>query len=384
MTLPAAAIIPAAGSGRRMGLPVPKQFQELAGLPLLVHTLRAFQAVPAISEIVLAVPAAHLATAGELVSRYHLDKVSRIVAGGEQRQDSVRAGLEALSPKIELVAVHDGARPLITAELIVSCLQAAEQHGAAMAAIPVKDTLKAVSAAGLVTATVDRRQLWQAQTPQVARVGLLKAAFALAAKTGFLGTDEAALLEHSGQPVAVVPGSERNIKVTRPEDLTVARALLREHDNGATDMRIGSGYDAHRLVAGRPLVLGGVTIPHPTGLLGHSDADVLTHALCDALLGAAGAGDIGRHFPDSDPAFQGICSLTLLARVMNLLAARGLHLVNADVTVVAQQPRLAPHFPAMQAKLAAVCEVEPATINLKRSEERRVGKECRSRWSPYH
>jgi 2-C-methyl-D-erythritol 4-phosphate cytidylyltransferase/2-C-methyl-D-erythritol 2,4-cyclodiphosphate synthase len=378
----AVAIICAGGIGTRMGLPMPKQFCLLAGIPLLIHTLRAFAASPADAIIVVA-PAEHLAATRAHIARFGIAKVMAVVAGGRLRQDSVAAGLREAPASAELVAVHDGARPLVSPALIAACLEEARRTGAAMAAIPVKDTLKAVAGSSVLR-TVDREGLWQAQTPQTARIELLRQAFAAAAADGFVGTDEAALLEHIGVPVSVVEGSERNLKVTRPEDLLVAEALLRndqteakrpmdEKEKIGAPLRIGHGYDAHRLVAGRELILGGVSVSHPKGLLGHSDADVLTHALCDAILGALGEGDIGRHFPDSDERYRGINSLKLLAEVMTLAAARSMRLVNADVTVVAQQPKLAPHFPEMQALLAAACGVSPAAINLKASTTEKMG-----------
>lgn len=376
----AVAIIPAGGIGSRMGLPMPKQFCLLAGFPLLIHTLRAFAESP-IEAIIVVAPAEHLAATRAHIDRFGIAKVQAVVAGGRLRQDSVAAGLREVPASAELVAVHDGARPLVTSALITACLEAARSDGAAMAAIPVKDTLKAV-ADGRVLRTVDREGLWQAQTPQTARADLLRRAFAAAASDGFIGTDEASLLEHIGIPVQIVEGSERNLKITRPEDMLVAEALMGhqpgEEKNPMTgkrneSLRIGHGYDAHCLVSGRPLILGGVSVPHPKGLLGHSDADVLTHALCDAILGALGEGDIGRHFPDSDERYRGISSLKLLAEVMTLAASRSMRLVNADVTVVAQRPKLAPHFQEMQARLAEACGVPPEAINLKASTTEQMG-----------
>jgi 2-C-methyl-D-erythritol 2,4-cyclodiphosphate synthase len=218
------------------------------------------------------------------------------------------------------VAVHDGARPLIAPEDIQRCLDAATIHGAAIMAVPVKDTLKTVAEDASIRHTVERQDLWQAQTPQVFHTDLLKEAFAKADQDGFVGTDEASLLEHGGWPVMVVEGSETNLKITRPDDLRMAEALLMKKPTHP-EIRIGHGFDAHRLVAGRPLILGGLEITHELGLLGHSDADVLTHALCDAILGACGEGDIGRHFPDSDPLYKGISSIRLLAQVIALAAA---------------------------------------------------------------
>ncbi|MDF1614200.1 2-C-methyl-D-erythritol 2,4-cyclodiphosphate synthase [Desulfurivibrio dismutans] len=452
-----AAIIAAGGSGTRMGGGVPKQFLELAGVPLFVHCVRAFVAVPEVGRVVVVARNDFLEAARQMLARHGLTEVL-VVAGGASRQDSVACGLRALAAlpeHYELVAVHDGARPLVSPELIRHCLAAARQQGAAIAAVAVRDTLKKAAAAkkftsadvspapttddtagpatadttttpltppnstttgapaldspSLIDTTVDRDGLWQAQTPQVARFNLLQQALHAAVADGFTGTDEASLLERIGCPVALVAGSATNLKITTPEDLPLAQALLAAYEQTATDgqahlatapanhpqatggdrhsrlsststtqtssaqdasagtpdLRIGHGYDVHRLVTGRDLILGGVKIDHPLGLLGHSDADVLTHALCDAILGAIGAGDIGRHFPDHDPQFKGISSLKLLARVMEQVRARGGRLSNADLTIIAQKPKLAAYLPAMQTNLAAACGVSQSQINLK-------------------
>ena len=373
----AAAIIPAGGLGKRMGTGTPKQFVCLAGIPLLVHTVRAFEQVAEISAIIVAVPMDYLPLTRQLAAQYGLAKV-KVVAGGALRQDSVQAGLAQVPPECDFVAVHDGARPLISPALIRACLSAAEKTGAAMAAIPVKDTIKEVAADQTIVRTIDRKTLWQAQTPQVVRTATLKQAFAAAAEKSFIGTDEASFLELIKVPMSVVEGSEQNIKITRPDDLLIAEAILMKKEQPgnpvpAPSLRIGHGYDAHRLVADRPLILGGIEIPHPTGLLGHSDADVLTHALCDAILGALGAGDIGRHFPDSDPSYKNISSLKLLDRVITAANEQGYSLSNADITVVAQAPKLAPHFPAMREKLAAVCRTGQSAINLKGTTTEKMG-----------
>jgi 2-C-methyl-D-erythritol 4-phosphate cytidylyltransferase / 2-C-methyl-D-erythritol 2,4-cyclodiphosphate synthase len=378
------AIIPAGGSGSRMGLELPKQFCPLAGVPILIHTLRSFEQSP-VDEVIVVVPAEYLDSTRELIDRFAILKVRSVISGGRLRQDSVRAGLAAVARSTHLVVVHDGARPLVSPDLIRNCIEVAGRHGAAMAAIPVKDTLKDVAADHRVIRTVDRQGLWQAQTPQAARVDLLRQAFAAAAAVGFTGTDEASLLEQIGISVRVVEGAERNFKITRPEDLEMAEALLRREQSEDEEaklskrepqvsaMRIGHGYDAHRLVADRPLILGGVTIPHSKGLLGHSDADVLVHALCDAVLGALGQGDIGNHFPDTDERYKGVSSLKLLAEVMALAAGQGWCLINADVTVIAQQPKLASFFHRMRDNLATVCGTRPTTFNLKASTTEKMG-----------
>ena len=386
-----AAIIPAAGSGLRMGLPCPKQFCELEGVPILIHTLRVFQQIEAIGSIIVVVPPADYLRVEELVRKYELTKVHRVIEGGKERQDSVRLGLEAVPDEVELVLVHDGVRPFVPEAVIEHCLQEAEISGAAMAAIPVTDTLKAVSNGKVIEKTIKRDGVWQAQTPQAAQKSLLKKAYALAeAKKDFTATDEAGLLELMGHPVKVVAGSEKNIKITRQEDLILARAILMETGEMAKAMgegseyRSGYGYDAHGLAADRHLILGGEKIPHEKGLLGHSDADVLTHALCDAMLGAAGLGDIGEHFPDTEHKYKDISSMKILERVAALVSEKGYVLANADITVVAQKPKLAPYFRAMKKNLAAACRVDPATINLKATTTEGMGFEGREEGMSAH
>ncbi|CAK8719228.1 Bifunctional enzyme IspD/IspF [Candidatus Electronema halotolerans] len=363
-------IIPAAGFGRRMHTDQPKQFLELAGMPVLARTLLVFLDHPAVSAVVAVLPPDQLQFGADLLRPY-LSPAQRskllFTAGGETRQASVRNGLQALPAAVARILVHDAARPLVSAAVIDRCLSGMEEHGAVIAAVPVKDTLKEV-ANNCITRTVDRSSLWQAQTPQGMRRELLEQACKQVEVDGFLGTDEASLLEHAGIPVAVVMGSEENIKITRPDDLRIAAGLLQEKER---IMRIGQGFDAHRLVAGRKLILGGVDIPYHLGLQGHSDADVLVHALMDAILGALGEGDIGRHFPDTDEQYRGADSLILLARVMDLVRARQMRIINADITVICQQPKLAPHIPAMQSNLSTVCAAEQ--LNIKATTTERMG-----------
>ncbi|MHB1348401.1 MAG: 2-C-methyl-D-erythritol 4-phosphate cytidylyltransferase [Desulfobulbaceae bacterium] len=368
----AAAIIAGGGSGLRMGGDLPKQFLSLGGTAILALTVQRFLDTAFFTTVVVVVPAAHRQAAATLL-REHLpaDAQARLllINGGATRQESVRAGLMALPPGTETVLVHDAARPLVSSKIIEKCLRAAEQSGAAITAIPVRDTLKEADADYLIQKTVDRDGLWQAQTPQGCKVELLRRAYDLADRDNFLGTDEASLLEHAGIPVVIVEGSEHNFKITRPDDLALAEGLTRKRQI----MKIGHGFDAHRLVPGRPLILGGEHIPCELGLDGHSDADVLIHAFIDALLGAMGEGDIGRHFPDSDPRYKGISSLLLLAEVVGLLAQKNLGLGNADITVVCQRPRLAPHLNAMRANLVLTCGVEATAINIKATTTEQMG-----------
>jgi 2-C-methyl-D-erythritol 2,4-cyclodiphosphate synthase/2-C-methyl-D-erythritol 4-phosphate cytidylyltransferase len=301
-------------------------------------------------------------------------KILNVLAGGKRRHETLSNGIDSVPDHTTFVLVHDGARPLITPELIGCCLEEAGKHGAAMAALPVSDTLKKVDGAGIITSTIDRSSLYQAQTPQVVSVSLLRQAFRQAEADDFEGTDEASFLERIHKKMVVVDGDEQNIKVTRPGDLLIAEMILsRRSEKMKSDIRIGHGFDAHRLVEDRDLVLGGVPIPHSRGLLGHSDADVLTHALCDGLLGAVGLGDIGVHFPDSDAAYKGISSLKLLRHVISLLKDRGYVLHNADITVVAQAPKLAPYWKDMKTNLARVCGVPEDCFNLKGTTTEKMG-----------
>ncbi|OEU57816.1 MAG: bifunctional 2-C-methyl-D-erythritol 4-phosphate cytidylyltransferase/2-C-methyl-D-erythritol 2,4-cyclodiphosphate synthase [Desulfobulbaceae bacterium S3730MH12] len=370
MTFSAAAIIPAAGIGTRMKLDHPKQFHRLSGAPILVHTVKAFLKNSHINQIVVVVPADWIRQTREIFAAY-IDEGAEItiVPGGQRRQDSVLAGLNAIDREIDIVLVHDGARPLISQTVIDDCYEAAINDGAAIAAVPVKDTLKKGDKAAMVTDTVERNNLWHAQTPQAARRELLVKAFQQLG--GEDVTDESSLLQLAGIPVTLVVGSESNIKITRPEDLQLAETIMCSRTN--IPIRIGHGYDAHRFAENRKLVLGGVTIPHPLGLAGHSDADVLTHALCDAILGALGEGDIGRHFPDSDKQFSNIYSISLLEHVIALATSHSYSLANCDITLVCQAPRLAPFLDEMKELLAKTCEVNNNSINIKATTTEKMG-----------
>ncbi len=347
----------------------PKQFLELGGRPVLIHTVSAFYNCEGISRIVVAAGPDHLELTRDLLDHYFSDRVKiRVVAGGERRQDSVQRGLESLDDDYAVVLVHDGARPLVSRDLIARCYNAVVDHGAVVAAVPVKDTLKREDGQGRVAATVERSGLWQAQTPQGASRKLLENAYRFNA--GEDVTDEASLFENAGIPVHIVVGEETNIKVTRKEDLTLAASIVAGRQPAT---RIGHGFDAHRFAEDRKLMLGGVEVAHGRGLAGHSDADVVCHALCDALLGAVGAGDIGRHFPDSDEQYRNISSLLLLDEVVRLCAGVGMLLGNADITIVCQAPKLAPYIEQMQKCLAEHCQVTPAQVNIKATTTEKMG-----------
>jgi len=352
-------------------LKYPKQYYLLCGIPLLVHTIRVFDHASCVDRIVVVVPADRVESTTAMLSEYSLSGDSlQVIAGGRRRQDSVKAGLDSLGDDIDIVLVHDGARPLVSGDLISSCCDAAVRYGAAIAAVPVKDTLKKGGPEGSVLYTVDREDLWQAQTPQAARLSLLLAAYDAAGERDV--TDEASLLELGGTDVHLIEGSETNIKVTRPDDLLIAEKIMQKKED-TPEIRIGHGFDAHQFAPDRDLVLGGVTVPFDMGLAGHSDADVLTHAFCDAILGALAAGDIGSHFPDSDQKFANIYSINLLEKVVAIAEQRGFTVSNADVTVVCQRPKLASFIPEMRQILAEACGVTLGRINVKATTTEKMG-----------
>lgn len=366
------ALIPAAGRGQRAGLGTNKLLRPLAGCPLLVHTLRAFENCSAVGAVVVVVHPEDQKRLLAWPQTYRLGKIRRFVTGGPERQDSVRRGLESIDWACEVVVVHDGARPLVRPELIARTVEVAAREGSAVAAVPVTDTIKWSEDGRHVESTLDREKLWAVQTPQAFQRSLLLAAHARAEADEYRGTDEAALVEHLGQPVVLVPGDRSNLKITTAEDFAIAATFLpsskQPFDTNKLDksiLRIGAGYDLHRFAPGRELWLGGVLIPHDQGLLGHSDADALLHAICDALLGALGAGDIGHHFPDTDPEWKGISSVVLLERVGRWVAERGYAIGNLDATVLAEQPRLAPYLEAMRLQIAGALSCSPDQVNIK-------------------
>ena len=364
-------MVAAAGNSTRMG--TPKQQILLDGQPVLLRTLSVLQQTDAVDEILLIARECDRAAFTALAADNGITKLRTVVTGGDSRQASVANGLAALPAGATLVGIHDGARPLVQAETVTAVIEAAARVGAAAAAIPVKDTLKRADADGLVSGTPDRAGLWRVQTPQVFARQPFCDAMRAALADGVDLTDDCQLMERAGIPVQLVPGAETNLKLTTPEDVPLAEAILRQHQKEAHAMRIGHGYDVHRLVEGRPLILGGVTIPYEKGLLGHSDADVLTHAIMDALLGAAALGDIGQHFPDTDPAYAGADSIELLRRVIGILREAGYRPVNVDATVLAQQPKLKPHIPAMRTALAAACGLPEDAVSVKATTEEGLG-----------
>jgi 2-C-methyl-D-erythritol 4-phosphate cytidylyltransferase/2-C-methyl-D-erythritol 2,4-cyclodiphosphate synthase len=348
------AILAAGGSGQRAGLA--KQWLVLGGETALRRAARSLLGCDLVDELVAVVPAGEEPRARQELAG--LGKPAAALAGGPARADSVRNGLAAL-PSAALVLVHDAARPFASSALAGRVLLAAEREGAALAALPATDTVKRAAADGpRVAETLDRRGIWLAQTPQAFRAEVLRRAFEAAGPTAARATDECQLVEQLGLPVALVPGEPGNAKITGPEDVERARALFQ------APVAMGVGYDVHPFAPGRRLVLGGVEF-EGDGLQGHSDADICAHAIGDAILGAAGLGDRGRHFPDTDPRWKGVSSLSLLQAIVRLAAERGWRVGNCDVTLAARRPRIAPRAEEMRSRLAGALGVAPDQVNVK-------------------
>ncbi len=351
-------ILPAAGKGTRFGSSGNKVFADLAGKPILAHTIAAFESCDFVEEIIVVAGLDDLGMVRAVVSKFGFKKVTAVVEGGDQRQDSVRNGLSHAN--CEIVAIHDAARPFVTRGLILETVLCAQQDGACIAAVPVIDTIKRVNPDRRVTDTPTRDGLWAVQTPQTFRAELIRRAYDDAYNAGVWATDDSALVERIGVEVKVVRGDYTNIKITTPADMLVANAAA-----GSGEVRTGLGYDVHRLVEGRKLILGGVEIPFERGLLGHSDADVLTHAVCDALLGAAGLGDIGKLYPDTDGKYLGVSSLELLADVAVRVREAGWDVLNVDVVLIAERPKIAPYSAQMAANISERIGIGADRVSIK-------------------
>ena len=357
-------IVVAAGRGERAGLGRNKVFFPLHGRSVLSRCVDALAASGQFDGLVLVIAAADEAAYRELIGREGENPlIRRVVTGGDCRRRSVYNGLRALPEGVEIVAVHDAARPFVSPEVVRATVEAARESGSGVISTPVTDTVKRVRPDGTVE-TLDRASLRAVQTPQAFGFARLLAAHERAEAENWEVTDDAALFERLYGSVRLVtaPGAEVNRKLTTKSDFEEFRRQA---------FRVGTGYDVHRLREGRKLILCGVDVPHEKGLDGHSDADVAVHALMDALLGALGEGDIGRHFPDSDPAYAGISSMKLLDAVMQIVAARGFRVANADVTIVAQRPKLAGWIPQMRQNLADALGTD--AVNVKATTTERLG-----------
>ena len=364
------AIIAAGGRGARLAAGRPKQLHTIDGRSILERSVMLFVGHPTIDDVIVALPP----EIAELPFDSGPAKAPRVVAGGNRRQDSVANAFAAVPSHADLVVIHDAARPFASADLIARTIEAAAESGAALAALPARDTVKRAQQRSSflhVVETLPRETVYLAQTPQAFRREVLEAALDFGAKEGLDATDEATLVERAGYQVRLVTGEETNIKITVPEDLAIADAIARRTAPSAA--RAGVGYDIHRLVQGRPLVLGGVTIPFDRGLLGHSDADAVCHAITEAILGAAAAGNIGQHFPNDQATWKDASSIDLLRRAAAVVRAHGLEVANVDASVIAERPKLGPYIDEMRRNLAAALAVDLARVSVKGKSNDGVG-----------
>jgi 2-C-methyl-D-erythritol 4-phosphate cytidylyltransferase/2-C-methyl-D-erythritol 2,4-cyclodiphosphate synthase len=364
------AVVPAAGHGARFASTVPKQYSTLLGQTVVEWTLQALLAEPGLAGIVVAV-----AAGDRRWPQLEVSRDPRIVTciGGERRELSVASALAALAGRAadtDWVLVHDAARPCLRHDDLQALFEALgdDEPVGGLLAVPVSDTLKRADEAQ-VAGTVARESLWRALTPQMFRYGLLQRALALCIERGRAVTDEASAIESLGLRPRLVRGHADNVKVTNPEDSALAEAILRaratRREHQGDHMRVGTGYDVHAFGPGDHVTLGGVRIAHGRGVVAHSDGDVVLHALCDALLGAMSLGDIGQHFPDSDPRWKGADSRHFLRHCAWLLRERGWRCVSADLTVVAQEPRIGPHRAQMLRNIADDLALGIDRINVK-------------------
>lgn len=356
------AIIVAAGSGTRMGRD--KMLINLFGKSVLSRTVEVFSSTGFFDEIIIVCSEKNMDTFAEELKQYSV----KLVLGGLTRGESSYAGIDAAQG--EFLLIHDGARPLVTREIIENTLIACIKTGCAAAGVKSKDTIKTVTPDNMIASTVDRETAVLIQTPQAFKKELIKSAYE---KYGFQMTDDCALMEKMGAKVEIVDGNYENLKLTTAEDIVTAEGILRKRGIGGVGMRIGTGFDTHRLTEGRPLIIGGVNIPYEKGLAGHSDADVLIHAVIDALFGAAALGDIGKHFPDTDEKYKGADSMLLLEEAVREVRNAGYEIGNIDVTLIAQAPKMAPHIDSMRENLARAMNVSAQAVSIKAKTNEHMG-----------
>ena len=360
-------ILLAAGKGLRAGLKQNKMFAQLAGRTPLEYSLRACKKAGCFENAVIVCQECEMQKARRIAGRLFPHAIYAV--GGVTRQESAYAGLRALPADADIVAIHDGARCFITPELIVRCVQSCEVYGSGVAGRRCTDTVKTIDAADYFVHTLNRDEIILVETPQVFRRAEIAEAYEAAFRDGFTGTDDAGLMERIGKPVRLVESREENFKLTIPHDFIRGERQLWE----SRQMRVGQGYDIHALVPGRRLILGGVEIPHEKGLSGHSDADALTHALIDALLGAAALGDIGEWFPDTDPAYQGADSMLLLEQVREALEDKFWEILNIDATIFAEKPKLSPYKEGIRQNIAEALNLSLEQVNSKAKTAEKFG-----------
>lgn len=369
------AVIVAGGHGRRLGSDLAKPLVPLGRRPLVTYSLETFEQSAAVARVVLVCGEGWLDKAEELGKLWAPSKLFKIIPGGAERVDSVCAGLDNLPESCRIVAIHDAARPFVSQQLIANTLAQLGRYHGVVPGIPLWDTLR-LHEQGLSRGVCDRSRYILTQTPQCFRRDVLVEAIHKAEADGFPGTDDAAYVERlPGARIAVVDGEPANFKITSQDDLDRARAMLDKAT--PSEFRCGEGFDAHCLVFGRPLILGGETIPFDKGLEGHSDADVLCHAIGDALLGAAALGDLGKHFPDSDPTYKGMSSIIILENIRELITGKGFFIANVDATLILQEPKVAPYRGRMIENISEALKIDPERVSIKATTTEGMGPEGR-------
>jgi 2-C-methyl-D-erythritol 4-phosphate cytidylyltransferase / 2-C-methyl-D-erythritol 2,4-cyclodiphosphate synthase len=361
------AVIVAGGQGKRMGKP--KQMLKICDKAVLLHSIDAFLKVSGVRETVVV-------TTANVISKHKKEFLARkvkTVLGGNTRLESVRKGVAALEKQTDVVAVHDGARPLVSSRAIKDCIVKAYKKGAAVLAVPAKDTVKEASKNLDVKKTLERGFLWLAQTPQCYKREVITKALERFKKIKE-ASDESQLVERAGTKVAIVPSDYKNIKITTPEDLLVAEALMSDKSKKEGKLRVGFGYDLHRMVTGRDLILGGFKIEHTKGLLGHSDGDVVLHAVCDAVLGALCEGEIGMFFPPTDLTIMGISSVVIAQKTMEVVKKRKAEIRQMDVTVMAEEPKLITYYNDIRKSLCEIFKMSLNDVSVKAKSQEGLGR----------
>jgi 2-C-methyl-D-erythritol 4-phosphate cytidylyltransferase/2-C-methyl-D-erythritol 2,4-cyclodiphosphate synthase len=358
------AVILGGGKAVRMGRP--KQMIEIAGTAMLFRSVKTFLETARFDELVIVTDPK---IQSECKAKFRSEKI-KYAKAGTTRLKSVINGVNKTDKKTRLIAVHDGARPLVSKKVILECLKKANLKGASVAAVRCKDTIKSSKDGKTIDTTLNRNNLWQAQTPQCYKTEFIKKALKKFSKNKN-ATDESQLVEKLGIKTALVKSDYKNIKITTPEDLTAANAFCAQIS--PQNMRIGFGYDLHRMVSGRPFIAGGITIPHSKGLLGHSDGDVVLHAVCDAALSAVCAGEIGVFFPPTDLAIMGISSRVIAEKTMQILKSKKAHLLHIDVTIVAEEPKIFPYYYKLRRSLAAIFKLPIESVSVKAKSQEGVG-----------
>lgn len=368
------AIVPSAGMGsrirRRLKGSVPKPYLPLGGMPILTRTLAKLEAIPEVCEIIVACHPRYRKRVMGMASRYGIKKLRRVVLGGPSRTASVYRALQKVDPTIRYVLIHDGVRPFLSSQTIRKLIGKIKRGSPAwVVGRPMIPTVKEVRNGGVVQ-TIERGNLWEVETPQIFEKGLLRSAYRHYFREPFAATDDASLIEHMGAKVRVFPVIENNLKITTLEDLGMAKRLFPDGE-----LRTGWGEDRHRLVPAKPLYLGGVQVPSPWGAIGHSDGDVILHAVVDAILGALGRGDIGEHFPNTDARYRGMRSARFLKKALKLAAEAHFEIVNVDTCLILESPKLGSYKKKIQRNIASLTGLEPSRIGVKAKTAEGLGPE---------